>query len=67
MRVMSLLLLVLTPGGGAPAEETPSPAFQVLNEGHRGSTRPSELSIVDPASGRVVAGITGRAPHRVVR
>ena len=53
-------------GGGALAEETPSPALLVLNKGHRGSTRPSELAIVDPGSGRVVARIpTGIESHEV--
>jgi len=61
-----LLLLVLALGGGALAEETPSPALLVLNKGHRGSTRPSELAIVDPGSGRVVAHIpTGIESHDV--
>jgi DNA-binding beta-propeller fold protein YncE len=61
-----MLLLVLTLGGGALAEETPSPALLVLNKGHRGSTRPSELAIVDPGSGRVVARIpTGIESHEV--
>ena len=67
MRTMSrLMLLVLSLGGGALAEETPSPALLVLNKGHRGSTRPSELAIVDPGSGRVVARIpTGVESHEV--
>ena len=38
----------------------------VLNKGHWGSTRPSELAIVDPGSGRVVARIPdGIEPHEV--
>jgi hypothetical protein len=67
MRAMSLLIrLVLTQGGGALAEDTPSPALLVLNKRHRGSTRPSELAIVDPGSGRVVARIpTGIESHEV--
>ncbi len=67
MKVMSrLMLLVLSLGGYALAEETPSPALLVLNKGHRGSTRPSELAIVDPGSGRVVARIpTGIESHEV--
>jgi len=67
MRVKSwLMLFVLALGGGAPAEETPSPALLVLNKGHRGSTKPSELAIVDPVSGRVVARIpTGIESHEV--
>jgi DNA-binding beta-propeller fold protein YncE len=61
-----LMLLVLILGRGAAAEETPSPALLVLNKGHRGSIRPSELAIVDPASGRVVARIpTGIESHEV--
>jgi DNA-binding beta-propeller fold protein YncE len=67
MRAKSwLMLFVLALGGGAPAEETPSPALLVLNKGHRGSTKPSELAIVDPVSGRVVARIpTGIESHEV--
>jgi DNA-binding beta-propeller fold protein YncE len=67
MRAMNwLMLIVLSMGGGALAEETPSPALLVLNKGHRGSTRPSELAIVDPGSGRVVALIpTGIESHEV--
>jgi hypothetical protein len=67
MRTRSwLMLLVLGQGGGALAEETPSPALLVLNMGHRGSTKPSELAIVDPGSGRVVARIpTGMESHEV--
>jgi DNA-binding beta-propeller fold protein YncE len=67
MRAMSLPIpLVRSPGAGALAEETPSPALLVLNKGHRGSTRPSELAIVDPGSGRVVARIpTGIESHEV--
>ena len=67
MRAMSrMMLLVLYLGGAVLAEETPSPALLVLNKGHRGSTRPSELAIVDPGSGRVVARIpTGIESHEV--
>jgi DNA-binding beta-propeller fold protein YncE len=67
MRAMiRLMLLVLALCGGALAEETPSPALLVLNKGHWGSTRPSELAIVDPGSGRVVARIpTGIESHEV--
>jgi DNA-binding beta-propeller fold protein YncE len=61
-----LLVLVLALGGGALAQVSPSPALLVLNKGHRGSTRPSELVIVDPGSGRVVARIpTGIESHEV--
>jgi DNA-binding beta-propeller fold protein YncE len=61
-----LVLLLLALGDGALAEETPSPALLVLNKGHRGSTRPSELAIVEPRSGRVVARIpTGIESHEV--
>jgi len=68
MRAMSLLMmLVIALGGGsAPAEETPSPALLVVNKRQRGSTRPSELAIVDPGAGRVVARIpTGIESHEV--
>ena len=67
MRAMNRLsLFVLALGGAVPAEETPSPALLVLNKGHRGSTRPSELAIVDPGTGRVVARIpTGMESHEV--
>jgi YVTN family beta-propeller protein len=67
MRAKSwLMLFVLTLGGGALADETPSPALLVLNKGHRGSTKPSELAIVDPGSGRVVARVpTGIESHEV--
>jgi YVTN family beta-propeller protein len=61
-----LMLLVLALGGAPSAEETPSPALLVVNKGHRGSTRPSELAIVDPGSGRVVARVpTGIESHEV--
>jgi DNA-binding beta-propeller fold protein YncE len=62
-----LMILMLALGGGrVPAEGTPSPALLVLNKGHRGSTRPSELVIVDPGAGRVVARIpTGIESHEV--
>jgi DNA-binding beta-propeller fold protein YncE len=62
-----LMILMLALGGGSvPAEGTPSPALLVLNKGHRGSTRPSELVIVDPGSGRIVARIpTGMESHEV--
>jgi YVTN family beta-propeller protein len=67
VRAMSgLMLLVLSLGGGALAQETPSPALLVLNKGHWGSTRPGELAIVEPGSGRVVARIpVGVEPHEV--
>jgi hypothetical protein len=49
--------LVLALGDAARAEEAPAPALPVLNRRHRGSTHPSELTIVDPSSGRVVARV----------
>jgi DNA-binding beta-propeller fold protein YncE len=64
--MLCLMLLAPSLSSGALAEETPSPALLVLNKGHRGSTRPSELAIVDPGSGRVVARIpTGVESHEV--
>ena len=61
-----LLLLGLLLGDFASADETPSPALLVLNKGHRGATKPSELTIVDPASGRVLVRIpTGMESHEV--
>jgi len=61
-----LMLLVLALGRSALAEVTPSPALRVLNKGHRGSTWPSELAVVEPESGRVVVRIpTGMESHKV--
>jgi DNA-binding beta-propeller fold protein YncE len=67
MRAMcQLMLVVLSLGGGALAEDTPSPALLVLNKGHWGSTKPGELAIVEPGSGRVVARVpVGVEPHEV--
>jgi hypothetical protein len=67
MKAMSrLMMFVLALRGVTFAEETPSPALLVVNKGHRGSTSPSELAIVDPGSGRVVARIpTGLESHEV--
>lgn len=60
------MLRVLALGGRALAEERPAPVLLVQNKGHRGSSRPSELAIVDPESGRVVARIpTGLESHGV--
>ena len=67
MRTTSrMMLLLLFLGDTTMAQETPSPALLVLNKGHRGSTKPSELAIVAPGSGRVVARIpTGIESHEV--
>jgi DNA-binding beta-propeller fold protein YncE len=64
--ISEIVVLVLFLSAGALAGETPSPALLVLNKGHMGSNRQSELAIVDPASGQVVARIpTGIESHEV--
>ncbi|APW58665.1 YncE family protein [Paludisphaera borealis] len=64
--IIRLILLVLALSGAAPGEEKSPSTLLVLNKGHRGSTRPSELAIVDPATGHVTARIpTGMESHEV--